>query len=68
MKDFGKIFWRILLIGIILLLMEGLLFKNIQNSIGSATALILFIITAALTVYIPLYVGWRDGHVEILLS
>jgi len=66
MKSLGKLFWAILVFGIILLLVEAVLFKDIKNSIGSIPALMIFILTMLSAVYVSLYFGWKDGQLEIL--
>jgi len=66
MKSLGKLFWAILVFGIILLLVEAVLFKDIKNSIGSIPALMIFILTMLSAVYVSLYIGWKDGQLEIL--
>ncbi len=68
MKNFGKMFWRILMFGIIILLIEGIYFKDIKSSIGSSLGLILFIVTGLSTVFVSLYLSWKDGQIEILTS
>jgi hypothetical protein len=66
LKSYGKTFWRVLIFGIILDLIEGLFIKDIKDSIGFNATLIIFILTITIGIYGPLYLGWREGQVEIL--
>jgi hypothetical protein len=59
-------FWPALLIGISVVIIEGVCFTSIRNTISSRAGLVLFSVTVLLVVLVPLYSAWKDGQVEVL--
>ena len=65
LKSFGRRFWRVVSLGILLIAFEWFLFENFAPSVSVDLALAFFVVTLVIVIYASLAVGWKDAIVQL---